>query len=264
MPSPTRFLFLLTTVLLATTADGLAQTTLHLYRAGENDSGASNGSALATTTVDGGGSTNLTLGGSGGATYTSSTVVSGSSLAFNFTGENSYSGSVDTSLTRSANFAIELWFKPSSLTGTQGLIYNGNTGGSGVGIFLNGSNLTALAGGRFFSSGSTTLTTNTWYHAALVSTGGTVTFYLNGASELSRTANFIDPTTGALVIGGNNSGGEYFSGAIDQARIFSFTAGTFNTSMLSYSAVPEPSTYAAFVGLSGLAFAAFRRRKKGD
>lgn len=238
-----------------------AQTTLHIYRAGENDAGASSGAALAATTVDGGGSTHLTLGGAGSPTYTNSTVVAGSTLAFNFTGANSYSGSVDTSLTTSAHFAMELWFKPSSLSGTQGLLYNGNTGGSGVGIFLEENTVVALAGGRFFSTGSTALTTNTWYHAALVSTGGTLTFYLNGASELSRSANFINPGSGALVIGGNNSGGEYFSGAIDQARIFGFSAGTFDTSMLSYSAIPEPSTYAAICGLLALGLAAYRRRK---
>lgn len=238
-----------------------AQTTLHLYRAGENDAGASAGAALAATTVDSGGSTPLTLGGAGSSTYTNSTAAAGSTLAFNFTGGNAYSGSVDTSLTTSAHFAMELWFKPSALSGTQSLIYNGNTGGSGVGIFLEENNLVALAGGRFFSMGSTALATNTWYHVAAVSTGGTLTLYLNGTTELSRSANFINPGSGALMIGGNNSGGEYFNGAIDHARIFGFTGGTFETSMLSYSAIPEPSTYAAICGVLTLGWAAYRRRK---
>ena len=112
-------------------------------------------------------------------------------------------------------------------------------------------------------SGETTLTTGTWYHAALVSSGGTITYYLNGVSEISRAANFINPTSGALSIGGNNSGDELFTGTIDQAQIFTFTSGTFNTAMLSYSAVPEPSTYAAALGLFALGLAAWRRRAHG-
>jgi hypothetical protein len=255
-----RLLLRLLVVGLVGAITGSAQTTTHLFRAGENDSGAGNGLALAATTIDAVGSTNLSLVGSGSATYTSSTTVSGSSLAFSFSGGNSYAGAVDNSLTTSASFAIELWFKATSLSGTQALLYNGNTGGNGVGIFLNGNKLTALAGGRFFVAGPTALTTDTWYHAALVSSGGTITYFLDGASEISRAANFINPTSGALSLGGNNSGNELFTGTIDQAKIFTFTSGTFNTSMLSYSAVPEPSTYAAILGLFALGLAAWRRR----
>jgi hypothetical protein len=255
-----RFLLRLLVVGLAAAITGSAQTTTHLFRAGENDSGAGNGLALAATTVDAVGSTNLSLVGTGSATYTSNTTVSGSSLAFAFTGGNSYAGAVDTSLTTSASFAMELWFKATSLSTTQALFYNGDTGGNGVGLFLDGSNLVAMAGNRFMVAGETTLTTGTWYHAALVSSGGTITYFLNGASELSRAANFFDPTSGALYIGGNTSGDELFNGTIDHARIFTFTSGTFNTGMLSYSAVPEPSTYAAILGLLALGLAAWRRR----
>lgn len=255
-----RFLLHLLFVGLAAAITGSAQTTTHLFRAGENDSGAGNGLALAATTVDAVGSTNLSLVGTGSATYTSSTFVSGSSLAFVFTGGNSYAGAVDTSLTTSASFAMELWFKASSLSTTQALFYNGDTGGNGVGLFLDGSNLVGMAGGRFMATGETTLTTGTWYHAALVSSGGTITYYLNGVSEISRSANFIDPISGALSIGGNNSGDELFTGTIDQAKIFTFTSGSFNTGMLSYSAVPEPSTYAAILGLAALGLAVWWRR----
>ena len=258
-----RFLPRFVAVVLASTVTGSAQTVTHLFRAGENDSSAGNGLALAATTIDAVGSTNLSLVGTGSATYTSSTTASGSSLAFAFTGGPSYAGAVDTSLTTSTSFAMELWFKATSLSGTQALFYNGDTGGNGVGLFLDGSNLVGMAGGRFMASGETTLTTNTWYHAALVSSGGTITYYLNGVSEISRSANFINPTSGALSIGGNNSGDELFNGAIDQARIFTFTSGTFTTGMLSYSAVPEPSTYAAACGLLALGFAALRRKRLG-
>lgn len=263
MPYTPRCLIRLLIVGLTTALTGSAQTTTHLFRAGENDSGAANGLALAGTTLDAVGSTNLSLVGTGSATYTSSTTVSGSSLAFAFTGGNSYAGAVDTSLTTSASFAMELWFKATSLTTTQALFYNGNTGGNGVGLYLDGANLVGLAGGRFMMAGDTTLTTDTWYHAALVSSGGTITYYLNGVAEFSRSANFINPTSGALSIGGNNSGDELFTGTIDQAQIFTFTSGTFTTAMLSYSAVPEPSTYAAAFGLFALGFAAWRRKACG-
>jgi len=119
-----------------------------------------------------------------------------------------------------------------------------------------------LGGGTFLDDGATTLATNTWYQVALVNdtSAGTLSLYLNGALETTSGISFNDPSTGALSLGGNGSGGDLFTGKLDEARIFTFAPGTFNTSMLAYSAVPEPSTYAALFGVAVLGAAAWRRR----
>ena len=62
---------------------------------------------------------------------------------------------------------------------------------------------------------------NTWTHLAATYDGTTVRLYVNGAQVASRavTGNLIS-STGALRIGGNTIWGEYFSGLIDEVRIY--------------------------------------------
>lgn len=249
-------------LLLGPLALGHAQTTVHLYHGGESDGGAVNGGALASFTVDSSGSTNLTRQNTPG-TYTSATTVPGSTLAFNFDGTGGFSGALDTSLGNSTSFGMEIWFNTANLTGAKSLFYNGNTAASGVGLFRNGDHLAVLGGGTIFNTGATTLTTGTWYHAALVndSNSGSLKLYLNGVLELTTGNGFNFPNSGGLAIGANSAAGDLFTGMLDEARIFTFTPGTFNPSMLSYSAVPEPSTYAALFSAGVLGFALWRRRR---
>lgn len=249
-------------LLLVSLVTAHSQTVTHLFRGGENDAGATNGGALAGTTIDAVGSTNLTKSGTGG-TYTSNTPGPGSSLAFNFNGSQNYIGALDTSLTTNSSFAMEAWINANQLSSTVGLFYNGHTGSQGVGLFLVNNRLAALRGGIGFTASTTDLSTGVWTHVALVVDSGNLSVYLNGNNEISVVSSFINPTNGGLAIGGNPSGGELFSGAIDHARIFTFGTGTFNTSMLSFpaSAIPEPSTYVTIFGSLALAFAVYRRRR---
>ena len=71
------------------------------------------------------------------------------------------------------------------------------------------------------SWGSAALTLNAWTHVAATYDGGNLRLYVNGA--LIRTqavSGNISETTGAFRIGGNSSWGEYFSGLIDEVRIY--------------------------------------------
>ena len=53
----------------------------------------------------------------------------------------------------------------------------------------------------------------------------------------------------------------YFDGAMDDIRIYNYALSAAEVQGL-YTAVPEPSTYAALTGLTALGFAAMRRRKR--
>jgi hypothetical protein len=99
-----------------------------------------------------------------------------------------------------------------------------------------------LGGGVIFGTGPTTLAAGTRYHAALVndSSAGQLKISLNGNLELTTGNSFNAPTTGGLALGGNSGAGDLFLGRIDEARIFTFAAGTFTPSMLSYAAIPGP------------------------
>jgi Concanavalin A-like lectin/glucanases superfamily len=64
------------------------------------------------------------------------------------------------------------------------------------------------------STGS--LTANTWQHAAMVSSGGTITFYINGISSGGATG---APAMTAIDMG-NNGSSEAFLGRLDDIRIY--------------------------------------------
>ena len=77
-----------------------------------------------------------------------------------------------------------------------------------------------------------TVTANTWYNLALVKSGGTTYFYINGALAGSN-AGAIN-TSGLIALGFNqNIGTSHLTGDYDEARFFTFAAGAFATSDLS-------------------------------
>lgn len=234
-----------------------AQTILAQWRFGEADAGAANGGAVGVSTTASVGS-NLPLA-SGAATYTNSTPGSGSSLAVDMNASAQFSTAAYTGLTSSSSFIMEMWFKPTAVTGDQYLFYNGDTSNNGLGLYLHNSNVQLLQGGHVDESALATVTAAQWNYAAIVWDVGTVKVYVNGISAPTFTAaRTINDPTGTLVFGIN------YAGAIDEARLSTFTSGAFNTSMLNYasvSAVPEPSTYAALAGLAALGVVAWRRRQ---
>lgn len=103
---------------------------------------------------------------------------------------------------------------------------------------------------------ATTVTANTWTDLALVKSGGTISFYVNGTLAGSNSA--AVNTSGLFAFGlQQNVGTNGFQGDFDEARFFTFSPGAFTTSDLVY-AVPESST----VLLSSLGLLAFLRRRR--
>ncbi|QYM79699.1 PEP-CTERM sorting domain-containing protein [Horticoccus luteus] len=242
-----------------------AQTTVRLFRGGEADSAAANAVTLNATAVDSAGLNDASKIGTGG-TYTSATAAPGSSLAYDFASTASYQESVITSLNASQSFAMELWFKVPSLTGgSQVLFYNGDTASSGLGLYLNNGSLAVLRGGISVDNFAT-VTDSAWHYAAFVYDADAQSldaYFDNQKTVIGSSATSFNFLSGYLSLG-NSTHSDNFTGAIDEARLFTFADGTFNTSMLSnpaLAAVPEPSTYAAVLGLCVLGFVAWRRRR---
>ena len=70
-------------------------------------------------------------------------------------------------------------------------------------------------------SAVTSLPLNTWSHLATTYDGTTLRLYVNGALAGSSTiAGSIPASTGPLRLGGNAIWGEWFSGEIDDVRVY--------------------------------------------
>ena len=134
----------------------------------------------------------------------------------------------------SGNFTIECWFNPGTTTTQRRMFFQkyvtGNVGASELffNIGLNGTNTIAIAydstAETFAQSAATaSLSSNTWYHIALVRNGATSFMaYVNGNgtacnSAVNRTLNTT--TTPAFLLGGNYNLG-YTNCYIQDYRIY--------------------------------------------
>ena len=119
-----------------------------------------------------------------------------------------------------------------------GRAFFGTYNGSGLLINIESNNKL-----RFYHSGGTaidiqtlsTLSTDTWYHVACVMNHNSIAeLYLNGASQGTATGSGLGTASGGdAIIGNYPSGSYYFSGKIDQFRIFNTSLNSTQLGQLS-------------------------------
>ena len=212
-----------------------AVTVVDYWHMGEGDPGAASG-GYATNTLDAVGGRTLTNQPAAGVypIYTNNVssptaFFTGSSLSEFYSGGQYARGNVIPNLT--TNFGVELWVNPTAASGGAVIAYDGNTGGSGWGIYQAGTNCYLLFGGVGFSPNSVPLATNAWTDLALVCNVGVATLYTNGVPAFTMTATPASPS-GSFLIAADNSGAEIFSGGVDEVRVFTFAAGQFSPTNL--------------------------------
>ena len=115
------------------------------------------------------------------------------------------------------DFSVELWYKA---TGTaRGDLFNFKTTND-FGIFANQAGAGSIGG---WHNGilptSTTVPINNWYHVVYVRTGGTITLYVNGVASGSQ-ANAQSMSSGAEITVGDNKGGAWFAGSVDEVAYY--------------------------------------------
>jgi sugar lactone lactonase YvrE len=215
-------------------------TVLDAWQIGEGDPGAA-ASGAATNLVDHVGTFNLKT--AGAAVYSSDVATAaaahaGSLLSVNFT--NSTYASSGLLTTVADNFGVELWVKPTATAGNDCILYNGNSGGSGWGLFIINGTYQIVFGGRGYV-GSGTVTMGGWTHLALVRNNGVTTLYTNGV--IAGASSSLAPNTPAgsfaLATTPTAPGAQVFTGLMDEARFFTFSAGQFSTNDLLCNAPPE-------------------------
>ncbi|MCX6923869.1 MAG: hypothetical protein NT154_11785 [Verrucomicrobia bacterium] len=215
------------------------------YRLGENDPGAVAGQTVGATTIDIVHGVNLAVVGTP-PVYATNTGVSGSRLCVDMAGGGFAN---HTGFALNANWGVEAWVKAASTTpsrstdGYATIVFNGDSASDGMGIMQTpGGQFIGICGGVALVGGATVVP-GAWTHLAIVTTGGTTTFYVNGVPTGTAPGPF--PPSGFFGIGINPAGyggGELFEGSLDEARGFTFAPGGFSTNDLLLASAPPVSS----------------------
>lgn len=162
--------------------------------------------------------------------------------ALTFDGVNDWVTVANTStLNLTTGMTLEAWVYPTvTLTGWQSLLTKEMSGTSAYIIYANiaPSNQTnwgiVIGGTEYILVGGSRPAANVWTHIAVTYNGAMMRFYINGTQTAtqSRTGS-IAASTGPLRIGGNSMWGEYFTGRIDEVRVYNraLSASEIQTTM---------------------------------
>ena len=153
---------------------------------------------------------------------TAQSKFGGSSLYFDGSGDYMTIPSGAGVIIGRGDFTIEAWVRWDSISAYRRLVSttNGAFTSTSFCLRLNNSNNIGVFFGNTGYTSSSTVTTGTWYHLAVVRKAGAVTLYINGVSAMTATdsMNISDPIQ---YIGGYYTVGpaEYHNGYIDDLRI---------------------------------------------
>jgi hypothetical protein len=161
---------------------------------------------------------------------TTVTKFGGSSMFFDGTGDYLFSPTLNVnnlSKFLTSNFTVECWIYPTTTSGDRTVICAVNSWGAGANyeIELRAGVLFVQIGNSItLTSGTTSISTNTWTHIALVRSSTTsTTFYVNGVSVATTATNWTADEDCPLTIGCFNINGgslsNYWQGYIDDLRI---------------------------------------------
>lgn len=189
---------------------------------------------------EGSGSTSVDISGKNHVATLSSTTWNntgkyGNSL--NFNGINSYASIADANdLDFTTGITLEAWIYPTGTT--SGAVIVKNTGSGSVyrlyashSSYSNTPLFAIVSGGNTKQvTGPSSLPLNVWSYLAGTYDGSVMRLYVNGFEVSNIPASgAIDASSGELWVGGNQTYGEYFSGKIDDIRIYS---GALNQSAI--------------------------------
>ncbi|MBN8460706.1 MAG: LamG domain-containing protein [Verrucomicrobia bacterium] len=221
------------------------------YKLGEDDPGATGGSALQATTDDSGaGDKDLTRQGSGG-TYSTTVPLGGSTLSGLFDGSQSFSasGSGFYSGIDYGDFSFSCDARPTGNASGFSIAMTLGKGGSGQLFFYHtgqGSTWRLHSNGIGDLVSGSSVNLGQWYHLEAKRSGTQMSFYIDG-NLIGTTGSFTN--TGvlgdSLSIGSGLTGGGVFE-------------GRFQGQVDNVSVIPETS--AVMLGLAGFGLALRRRR----
>jgi chitodextrinase len=159
--------------------------------------------------------------------------------ALSFNGTNARVNINDsTSLRLTTGMTLEAWVQPTAVTSAwRDVIYKGNDN-----YYLSATTTTnkvpaggGIVNGSYVESyGTASLAANAWTYLAATYDGATMRLYVNGTQVATKAgAGSLATSSNQLQIGGDSIFGQYFSGTIDEVRIYNgaLTAAQIQTDM---------------------------------
>ena len=147
--------------------------------------------------------------------------------ALQFNGANSMVNIASSpTLNFTTGFTLEAWVDPVAPGNWSTVIFKERTGGMNYSLYSNNGQSRPL--GQVWLSnaeqnapGTAAVPLNTWTHLASTFDGSTLRLYVNGALAGSKAiSGSVAATTNPLRIGGNTIWGEFFTGQIDEVRLY--------------------------------------------
>ena len=167
---------------------------------------------------------------------TAMTAISGQmDGAFNFDGATGHASSNTAATAVTSGYTVEAWVNPANLSQTGLFVLNGlnaPTGGTGFALGQGngsggaGSHLEGLASSiAWTDSGYSFPTASVWYSTAMLNTGGTTSFMVNGSATSGTGSTTPAAASGGFSIG-QQPGTPTYAGGIDEVRISAIARST--------------------------------------
>ncbi|HEX7862769.1 MAG TPA: LamG-like jellyroll fold domain-containing protein [Verrucomicrobiae bacterium] len=145
------------------------------------------------------------------------------------------------SLDLTSGLTVEAWVYPTALTGWRTVVMKEHSAGLSYVLYAHDNNPVPAGYLRIGSTdrrvaGTAALPLNTWSHLAMTYNGSVLRLFVNGVQVGSlNVTGSISTSTLPLRIGGNQPWGEYFSGRIDEVRVYNraLTAAEIGTDMIT-------------------------------
>lgn len=195
---------------------------------------------------EGAGSTTADASGAGlgGSIQNASWVAGRFGNALSFNGTNAWVTVNDApGLRLTTGMTLEAWVRPTTVSGWRTIVVKQRGTGGSYALFASDPNRSPQGPAGFINIGSdrdawgtSVLSLNTWTHLTTTYDGTSLRMYVNGT--LARTVSApgtIATTADVLRIGGSSNGGNYFSGLIDEVRVYNraLSASEIQTDMNS-------------------------------
>jgi hypothetical protein len=149
-------------------------------------------------------------------------------------------------LNLSSGMTLEAWVYPTLLSNWRSIAVKEGSTDLAYGLYANdGSSkpegVINTGNGHVATLGAGTLPLNTWSHLAATFDGTTQRLLVNGLEVSSVAASgTLTQTSGSLRIGGNSLWGDWFSGAIDDVRLYDRALSTSEIQADMNTPVPPP------------------------